>query len=60
MGRPAHTPDPTSRRQVEALAGYGVPERISVFFVAAALAVAILSAVLERRLRAVTSPAWMT
>src|SRR3954463_5891409 len=26
MGRPAHTPDPVQRRQVEALAGYGVPE----------------------------------
>jgi hypothetical protein len=26
MGRPAHKPDPASRRQVEALAGYGVPE----------------------------------
>src|SRR3954467_10923628 len=26
MGRPAHTPDPVQRRQVEALAGYGGPE----------------------------------
>ena len=26
MGRPAHTPEPLLRRQVEALAGYGVPE----------------------------------
>ena len=26
MGRPAHQPDPTSRRQVEAMAAYGVPE----------------------------------
>jgi hypothetical protein len=26
MGRRAHKPDPTSRRQVEAMAGYGVPE----------------------------------
>ena len=26
MGRRAHIPDPTSRRQVEAMAGYGVPE----------------------------------
>ena len=26
MGRPAHKPDPASRRQVEALAGYGIPE----------------------------------
>ena len=26
MGRKAHVPDPASRRQVEALAGYGVPE----------------------------------
>ena len=26
MGRRAHKPDPTSRRQVEALAGYGIPE----------------------------------
>ena len=26
MGRKAHRPDPTSRRQVEAMAGYGVPE----------------------------------
>jgi hypothetical protein len=26
MGRPSHKPDPTSRRQVEALAGYGIPE----------------------------------
>jgi hypothetical protein len=26
MGRRSHTPDPTLRRQVEALAGYGVPE----------------------------------
>jgi hypothetical protein len=26
MGRKAHQPDPTSRRQVEAMAGYGVPE----------------------------------
>jgi hypothetical protein len=26
MGRRAHRPDPTSRRQVEAMAGYGVPE----------------------------------
>ncbi len=27
MGRRAHIPDPTSRRQVEAMAAYGVPER---------------------------------
>ena len=27
MGRRAHKPDPSSRRQVEALAGYGVPEQ---------------------------------
>jgi len=26
MGRRTHTPDPVGRRQVEALAGYGVPE----------------------------------
>ena len=26
MGRRAHRPDPRSRRQVEAMAGYGVPE----------------------------------
>jgi len=26
MGRPRHLPDPVQRRQVEALAGYGVPE----------------------------------
>jgi hypothetical protein len=26
MGRPRHAPDPVERRQVEALAGYGVPE----------------------------------
>ena len=26
MGRRAHRPDPTSRRQVEAMAAYGVPE----------------------------------
>lgn len=26
MGRPAHKPDPMSRRQVEAMAAYGVPE----------------------------------
>jgi hypothetical protein len=26
MGRPSHIPDDISRRQVEALAGYGVPE----------------------------------
>jgi hypothetical protein len=26
MGRPAHDPTPMSRRNVEALAGYGVPE----------------------------------
>ena len=26
MGRRAHRPDPTTRRQVEALAAYGVPE----------------------------------
>jgi hypothetical protein len=26
MGRPAHEPDTLERRQVEALAGYGVPE----------------------------------
>ena len=26
MGRRAHTPDPVSRRQVEAMAAYGVPE----------------------------------
>ena len=26
MGRKAHRPDPTSRRQVEAMVGYGVPE----------------------------------
>jgi hypothetical protein len=26
MGRPAHKPDPQTRRQVEAMAGYGVPE----------------------------------
>jgi crotonobetainyl-CoA:carnitine CoA-transferase CaiB-like acyl-CoA transferase len=26
MGRPAHRPDPVTRRQVEAMAAYGVPE----------------------------------
>ena len=26
MGRPAHQPEPGTRRQVEAMAGYGVPE----------------------------------
>jgi hypothetical protein len=26
MGRPAHRPDPVARRQVEAMAAYGVPE----------------------------------
>lgn len=26
MGRRAHRPDPAGRRQVEAMAGYGVPE----------------------------------
>jgi hypothetical protein len=26
MGRSAHHPDPVQRRQVEAMAGYGVPE----------------------------------
>jgi hypothetical protein len=26
MARPSHRPDPQSRRQVEAMAGYGVPE----------------------------------
>ncbi len=26
MGRPAHLPGPTERRQVEAMAGYGIPE----------------------------------
>ena len=26
MGRPAHLPEPSERRQVEAMAGYGVPE----------------------------------
>ncbi len=26
MARPAHKPDPSVRRQVEAMAGYGVPE----------------------------------
>ena len=26
MGRRAHNPDPTSRRQVEAMAAYGIPE----------------------------------
>ena len=26
MGRPSHTPDAAQRRQVEAMAGYGVPE----------------------------------
>jgi hypothetical protein len=26
MGRRAHQPDPASRRQVEAMAGYGIPE----------------------------------
>src|SRR5690348_6679565 len=26
MGRRAHKPDPASRRQVEAMAGYGIPE----------------------------------
>jgi hypothetical protein len=26
MARPVHTPDPALRRQVEALAGYGIPE----------------------------------
>jgi hypothetical protein len=26
MARPSHKPDPQTRRQVEALAGYGVPE----------------------------------
>jgi hypothetical protein len=26
MGRPAHQPDPVTQRQVEAMAGYGVPE----------------------------------
>lgn len=27
MARPRHEPDPVERRQVEALAGYGVPEK---------------------------------
>ena len=27
MGRRSHQPDPASRRQVEAMAGYGVPEK---------------------------------
>jgi hypothetical protein len=27
MGRKPHTPDPVQRRHVEAMAGYGVPER---------------------------------
>jgi hypothetical protein len=27
MGRPSHNPDPISRRQVEAMAAYGVPEK---------------------------------
>ena len=27
MGRRAHSPEPQTRRQVEAMAGYGVPER---------------------------------
>jgi hypothetical protein len=26
MGRRAHQPDPTARRQVEAMAAYGIPE----------------------------------
>jgi hypothetical protein len=26
MGRPAHKPDPVTRRQVEAMAAYGIPE----------------------------------
>ena len=26
MGRPAHKPGPVSRRQVEAMAAYGIPE----------------------------------
>jgi hypothetical protein len=26
MGRPSHKPDPLTRRQVEAMAGFGVPE----------------------------------
>jgi hypothetical protein len=26
MGRPAHKPDPKTQKQVEALAGYGIPE----------------------------------
>ena len=26
MGRRAHQPDPSQRRQVEALAAYGIPE----------------------------------
>ena len=26
MARPVHTPDPALRRQVEAMAGYGIPE----------------------------------
>ena len=26
MGRPSHKPEPITRRQVEAMAGYGVPE----------------------------------
>jgi hypothetical protein len=26
MGRPAHQPDPAQRRQVEAMAAYGIPE----------------------------------
>jgi hypothetical protein len=26
MGRPAHQPDPVTRRQVEAMAAYGIPE----------------------------------
>jgi hypothetical protein len=26
MGRRSHKPDPASRRQIEALAGYGIPE----------------------------------
>jgi hypothetical protein len=27
MGRPAHRPEPAQRRQVEAMAGYGIPEK---------------------------------
>jgi hypothetical protein len=42
MGRRAHQPDPTSRRQVEAMAAYGIPETDIATVIGVAMLVAVI------------------